>query len=260
MPSLELMGLMASMVLIGGVSAIMGLGGGVFCVPFLIFFLGLSFQKAAALSLVCTLATSAAGSVALDKARLAHSPLVVFLEMGAVLGALVGASLAPYLPERLFALLFAVIVAYAGWRMLGRLKPLSSEEAAQAPAAWPRHYPLGLLGCALAGILSGMLGVGGGPVKVPLQSELMGVPVRVALANSNIMVGITAGAGAAVYFTNGLIPAYLCGPCVLGIALGAFFGGRLAPRLKVEGLLLAFSILLFLLSLRMLWIAWAPGV
>ena len=91
---------------------------------------------------------------------------------------------------------------------------------------------------------------------MPLQSEVMKLPLRVAVANSNVMVGITAAVGAAVYYGRGEIQASTTAPCAVGVALGAYVGGRLAPRIKAPVLAYLFTALLGYLAVRMGWRAW----
>lgn len=261
MTPLELLVAFAGCILIGGVSALMGLGGGIFLVPLLTLHPDVGMRAAAGIALICTLATSAAGSVALDKAKLANLAAVAHLELAAALGAIVGAAyLAAVLPPRVVAGVFAAVVGYAAWRMLGRARaPTQDIEPTPEKPLKPVRYPLGMLGCGLAGTASGLLGIGGGPIKVPVQTEVMGFPLRIALANSNIMVGITAGVGAAIYYAQGWIPAGLLGPCALGIVLGAYGGGRLAPYVRANRLAYGFAGVLILVTLRMAWKALAPA-
>ena len=270
-------------------SAIMGLGGGLFLVPLLTLVPSITLDAARGTSLICTLATSAAGSLALDRSRLAEFDLVLTLELAAGLGALAGAwLLAPLLPKPLVYGAFALVVAFAGYRMATRKDPAkaasSGGSAEAAPEAEPspgepaapdasdpaepaptetepvaEAYPIrlgwGALGFAVSGIASGVLGIGGAPIKVPVQTEVCRVPLRVALANSNLMVGMTAGVGAAVYFGKGKIALTLVAPCALGIAIGAYLGGRIAPKLPVNRLRGAFTLILTIVAGRMLWAA-----
>ncbi len=243
---------------VGCVAAMMGLGGGVFLVPFFALGLGFPMREAAATGLVCALATSAAGSVALDKARLADLGRVARLEVPAALGALVGSALlAGLLPDRAVQGAFAAVMLFSAWRMLKRARQTERESA---PPGQPEVGPAegrrelgGIVGFFSAGAISGTLGIGCGPIKVPVQTELMGVPLRVALANANVMVGITAATGAAVYYARGDLPAAFVGPCALGTALGAYAGGLLAPRVRAQRLALAFSAILVAVGLRMGW-------
>lgn len=263
---------------VGVVSAIMGLGGGLFLVPLLTLIPSVSLDAARGTSLICTLATSAAGSVALDKARLAKFDLVLGFECTAGIGALVGVwFLRPHLPKQVVYGAFALLVIVAALRMArsalkapsklsdpesqpaeGAPAVGSGEEPAGAPTPAPEtEYPVrlgwGALGFVFSGIASGVLGIGGSPIKVPVQTEICRVPLRVALANSNLMVGITAGVGAALYFGEGQIALALVAPCALGISLGAYLGGLLAPKLPVHRLRWAFTLILAVVAARMLW-------
>jgi uncharacterized protein len=258
---------------VGVVSAIMGLGGGLFLVPLLTLIPSVSLDAARGTSLICTLATSAAGSVALDKARLAKFDLVLGFECAAGLGALVGVwFLRPHLPKHVVYGSFALLVIVAALRMArsalkapsklidpsSPAEESSAEETSKAPEAAPEtEYPVnlgwGALGFVFSGIASGVLGIGGSPIKVPVQTEVCRVPLRVALANSNLMVGITAGVGAALYFGEGQIALALVAPCALGISLGAYLGGLLAPKLPVDRLRWAFTLILAVVAARMLW-------
>lgn len=279
---------------VGVVSAIMGLGGGLFLVPLLTLHPAIGLDAARGTSLICTLATSAAGSVALDKARLAKFDLVLGFECAAGVGALIGVwLLLPILPKPVVYGAFALLVTVAAIRM-GRsalkppvdaaakepasaesVDPVASESpkaseaptASEAPAASeaptagapeaempaPIRLGWGALGFMVSGIASGVLGIGGAPIKVPVQTEVCRIPLRIALANSNLMVGITAGVGAALYFGEGKIALSLVAPCALGISLGAYLGGLVAPKLPVERLRWAFTLILAVVAVRMLW-------
>lgn len=249
---------------VGVVSAIMGLGGGLFLVPLLTLVPSISLDAARGTSLICTLATSAAGSVALDKARLAKFDLVLGFECAAGIGALVGVwFLRPHLPKPVVYGAFALLVTVAAIRMARsamKAQPQAqpSEESSPAPAPDPAEVePIrlgwGALGFVVSGIASGVLGIGGSPIKVPVQTEVCRIPLRIALANSNLMVGITAGVGAALYFGEGQIALALVAPCALGISLGAYLGGLLAPKLPVARLRWAFTLILAVVAARMLW-------
>jgi len=252
---------------VGVVSAIMGLGGGLFLVPLLTLVPSISLDAARGTSLICTLATSAAGSVALDKARLAKFDLVLFFECAAGVGALVGVwFLRPHLPKAVVYGAFALLVTVAAVRMARSAMgappkealpdsagEAASESAQSAGEGEPVRLGWGALGFVVSGIASGVLGIGGAPIKVPVQTEICRIPLRIALANSNLMVGITAGVGAALYFGEGKIALALVAPCALGISLGAYLGGRLAPKLPVDRLRWAFTLILAIVAVRMLW-------
>jgi uncharacterized protein len=113
------------------------------------------------------------------------------------------------------------------------------------------RFPVGVIGSVFAGVISALLGVGGGVVKVPLMNLAMGVPLRVATATSNLMIGITASASAIVYFLRGGIDPYVAGPTAVGVFLGALAGSRAAPRIDVRILRLLFVVVLAYTAVQM---------
>lgn len=244
--------------LAGALGAVLGLGGGIFIVPLLTLWLGVPIHQAAGTSLVCVLATSAAGSVALDRTRLADGRLVALLGVATVVGGAASGALAPRVEPRVVQALFGAATAWAAYRLLGRLRapaPPPAGDGAPPPSAGPVRYPAGVAACVGAGVASGLLGIGGAPVQVPVMTEVMRVPPPVAFATSNVIVGITAAASTAAYYGNGLIRVDLAAPCALASALGAFVGGRVAPRLPVRPLVTVFVVVLAYLTARMLWSA-----
>jgi hypothetical protein len=113
------------------------------------------------------------------------------------------------------------------------------------------RFPLGVLGSVFAGVVSALLGVGGGIIKVPLMNLAMGVPLRVATATSNLMIGITASASAIVYFLRGGIDPYVAGPTAVGVFLGAMAGSRAAPHINTGILRLLFVVVLGYTAIQM---------
>jgi len=102
------------------------------------------------------------------------------------------------------------------------------------PPYEPQRYPLGLGASLIAGALSGLLGIGGGPIKVPVMFIFMNVPLMVATATSNFMIGVTAAASAIVYYQRGDIQAQIAAPLAVGVFLGSLLGARLAPRIHTR--------------------------
>ncbi|MBX3469581.1 MAG: sulfite exporter TauE/SafE family protein [Planctomycetes bacterium] len=261
MTGAEMLLLSLACLLAGGVGATLGLGGGVFIVPLLTIWLGVPVHEAAGTSLVCVLATSAAGSVALDRTRLADPRLVAYLGVATVAGGAASAVVAPAVSPRLVFGLFGLATGWAAWRLVARLRaPAAAAQMGPAPPAeGPANLGVGVGACVGAGVASGLLGIGGAPVQVPVMTEVMRVAAPVAFATSNVLVGITAAASTAAYYGNGLIRADLAAPCALASAIGAYAGGRLAPRLPVRPLVTFFVVVLVYLTGRMLWKAIAPG-
>jgi hypothetical protein len=115
-----------------------------------------------------------------------------------------------------------------------------------------RHLGRGVVGATGAGVISALLGIGGGIIKVPLMHVSMGVPLRVATATSNMMIGITASASAVIYIIRGGIDPYVAGPTAIGVFLGATAGSRLAHRIDVRYLRILFVVVLLYTAIQML--------
>lgn len=249
-------------VAIGAVGAMLGLGGGVLLVPLLVLAFGVDQAHAAGTSFVVVLATSAAGSVALDRSRLADPRLVANLSAATVVGAIIGGALLPVAPVRLVRLLFAAMALVATYRLVRSQQAgaPAPEPPADAPRPPLRRLGVGQAGCVVTGVLSGLLGVGGAPIQVPLMHDVMGVPLPVAFATSSVMVGITAAASLAVAHAAGLVRADLAAPCALAASLGAYAGGRLAPKARPRPLVYLFAAVLLYVTGSMVWKAIAsPG-
>lgn len=250
--------------------SLLGLGGGVLIVPLLTLGFGLPLREAVGVSLVCVIMTSSAAAGVYLERHVANLRLGMTLELFTALGALAGGSIAFLLDERLIGLLFAGLLGYVAITM-ARARPAASLEAIElvvAPgvddAARPtildrlsgdryrvRNLGPGVIGAVGAGIASALLGIGGGIVKVPLMHLAMGVPLRVATATSNLMIGITAAASTVIYVIHGGIDPYVAGPTAIGVFLGATAGSRLGHRVDVGFLRLLFVVVLGYTALQM---------
>jgi hypothetical protein len=258
----------------GVFGSLLGLGGGILIVPLLTVGFGVSFREAVGVSLVCVIVTSSAAAGVYLERHLANLRLGMLLEVFTATGALVGGLVAFALPEQLLAGLFAILLAYTAISMLRRGRaaasppPATTDElgaadaGAQPPAssladeiAGPGYRPVRLAagagGSLGAGVVSALLGVGGGIVKVPLMHLVMGVPLKVATATSNLMIGVTAAASAIVYLLRGGIDPYVAGPTAVGVFVGAMVGSRLASRIHVDLLRLLFVGVLALTAVQM---------
>jgi uncharacterized protein len=246
----------------GGFGAMLGLGGGILIVPILTLGFGLPLTAAVGTSLVCVIATSTGAAAINVRAGRADVRLGITLGAATVIGAAAGGVIAGFLPERLLAGLLAALLAYVGVTMLRgvrrppppgvdpRVDP-AAPDGPDAPAyrtrrlGWGRAISLG------AGIQSGLLGIGGGIVTVPLIHLLMQAPMRVAVATSNFMIGLTAAAGAYAYLFRGDIDPRVAGPVVIGTTLGAAAGAMLASRLRVSWLSIVFVVVVGYVAVRM---------
>jgi hypothetical protein len=181
---------------------------------------------------MCVIATSSAAASIYVHRRWVDIRLSLLLELGTVAGAVSGALVVTLLPSALLKGLFGVFLLY-GAALMWRRPPRAEEEVVEeVPDYQVRNHPLGVGVCYLAGNVSGLLGIGGGPIQVPLMYLGMGVPLKVAAANSNFMMGVTAAAGALLYYGRGEILLALTAPLVLGVLLGARLGSRLAKRVR----------------------------
>ncbi len=223
--------------LAGLLGALMGLGGGIFLVPMLKLFFGLPIRIAVGTSLVGVIATSAGVAAFSPKAEAADVGLALRLELPTAGAAIAGGILAGAFPPRVLEIVFAGVVfftaiytIYKGRRHLAG----SSAERMFGQEYVLRHWAIGLSGAGLAGIVSGLLGVGGGFIKVPVMYSIMEAPLGVATATSNFMVGITAGASVFVYYGRGDVYPAVVIPAVTGVFLGAIAGASILPRLKVK--------------------------
>jgi uncharacterized membrane protein YfcA len=269
----------------GVFGSLLGLGGGVLIVPLLTLGFGLDMRTAVGVSLVSVIMTSSAAAGVYLERHVANLRLGMTLELFTATGALVGGLVAFLVDERLLSLLFAILLAYVAFTMARPRKATDPDvvgAAAGAGAATEAAMPLGpeddappgrrasilqdlsgadyavrnlgrgVMGSTGAGVISALLGVGGGIVKVPLMNLGMGVPLRVATATSNLMIGITAAASAVIYLFHGEIDPYVAGPTAIGVFIGATIGSRIAHRVDVRVLRLLFVVVLAYTAFAML--------
>ena len=246
------------LMVLGGVAAglfgsLLGLGGGLLIVPLLTIGFNLPLREAVGVSLVCVIVTSSAAAGVFLERRQANLRLGMVLELFTAMGAIAGGLIAFLLDERLLAGLFAALLVYVAVTMLrsgsGTEEPppdAAPTAASTGPLGEIRNVPLGVAGSVGAGIVSALLGIGGGLVKVPVMHLVMGVPLRVATATSNLMIGITASASAFVYVLRGGIDVYALGPTAVGVFVGATIGSRYGRRVGLRYLRWLFvGVLLF---------------
>ncbi len=236
----------------GAWGALVGLGGGIILVPVLSLWFGLPIKTAVGISLVCVIATSSAAAAVYVQRHWTDLRLGMVLELATVLGAITGAMVVTLLSDRIVKGLFGGFLVYAAVMMLRQRAESSEEKNGSLPAYEVRNYPLGLAVSYLAGSASGMLGIGGGPIKVPMMYLFMGVPLRVAAATSNFMIGVTASASAFLYYARGDMVVPVAAPLAVGVFAGALAGSKLSPRLRsrwIRWLLMPVLVYLALLML-----------
>ncbi len=283
--------LIAGGVAAGIFGSLLGLGGGILIVPLLTLGFGLPLREAVGASLIAVIVTSGASAGVYLERHVANLRLGMTLELFTASGALVGGLVAFLLPDRVLAGLFSALLCYTGVSMArrGLLRPAatpvspSGAEAAvlpigavggsrpvetgavadsarerdvldrlSGPGYRVRNLPLGIAGSLFAGVVSALLGVGGGIVKVPLMNLAMNVPLRVAAATSNLMIGVTGSSSAIVYLLRGGIDPYVAAPTAVGVFLGASLGSRTAHRVDLRVLRILFVAVMAYTALEML--------
>ena len=258
----------------GMLGSLLGLGGGIIVVPALTLLLGIDIRYAIGASVVSVIATSSGAAAAYVRQHLTNLRVAMYLELGTTTGALTGAFLAGRLAVRWLFVIFGVMMGYSALAMLRRRQEHLTT-AAGASDAWADRLRLhgeyfdpatgrqvayrvtrtrtGLALMYVAGVVSGLLGIGSGALKVPAMDLAMRLPIKVSTATSNFMIGVTAAASAGVYFARGDIDPFVAAPVAIGVLLGATLGSRLLGRLQNRSIRVLFVVVLLVVSAQMLW-------
>ncbi|HJU09491.1 MAG TPA: sulfite exporter TauE/SafE family protein [Candidatus Binataceae bacterium] len=263
-------GLFGLAILAGFIGSLSGLGGGVFIVPGLVLLAHMPMQVAIGASLISVVATSAGASVAFVRDGWTNLRVAMLLECATVSGALAGAYLAGVIRQDVLEFLFALMMLQSAYFSLSRqtddLLPVGDwwcsrlklgGEIANADGTVARygvvHLPWGACLMVVAGVMSGLLGVGAGALKVAAMDYLMRLPLKVSSATSNFMIGVTAGAGALVFLARGDVSTAVAAPVALGVTAGALVGSRILPQANVRALRLLFVVILLFIAVEMGW-------
>jgi uncharacterized membrane protein YfcA len=252
----------------GALGVALGLGGGIFLVPFLTLALGFPLKSAAAISLSTVIATSSAVSARRAGNQLINLRLGMLLEVATTIGSLLGGITAQFVAETTLQRLFGVVAMAVAFAMLSRI---NRRNVIADPAADPgrlggrfyeeesggivtyriRRLPLALFASFIAGNVSSLLGIGGGIIKVPVLNAWCGMPLRAAAATSALMIGVTATGGAIIYYGRGDLQPLLAAPAVLGVQAGSWVGARLAYGASVKWLKVLMAALLVIVAVLM---------
>jgi hypothetical protein len=253
----------------GVFGSLLGLGGGILIVPLLTLVFGLDLRQAVGVSLVAVIVTSGASAGVYLQRHVANLRLGMTLELFTAVGALIGGLVAFLLSDRVLAGLFAALLVYVAATIVrhgtaDEAAPPAEADAANTESEEPRfsaslggpgyavsNVGLGAAGSVGAGIVSALLGIGGGLVKVPVMHVIMGVPLRVATATSNLMIGVTASASAVIYLLRGEIDPFVAGPIAIGAFVGASAGSRVAHRIDLRLLRILFVVVLLYTAVQM---------
>jgi uncharacterized membrane protein YfcA len=254
----------------GLVGALTGLGGGVVIVPLLTSVFGVDIRYAVGASLVSVIATSLGSASTYIKKGYANLRLGMFLEVSTTIGALIGAFIATHVTVKILSLILAIVLIYSAY-LSQRPRPEQTEIMSPDPLAeylqlngtYPtpdgvipyqvRALPAGFSIMLVAGVLSGLLGIGSGAFKVLAMDQAMGLPFKVSTTTSNFMIGVTAAASAGVYLTQGYIDPGLSMPVMLGVLPGAFLGARILIGAKTQILRIIFSFVLVVMAFKMVY-------
>ena len=254
----------------GFLGALTGLGGGIVITPLLTLAFGVDIRYAIGATLVSVIATSSGAAAAYVREGFSNIRIGMFLEIATTVGAIVGAFLAAKISTAAIGVIFGIVLlhsAYVSSRprrdraldsradpLATRLKMDGSYPAPEGPTAYRVHaVPAGFGLMFGAGVMSGLLGIGSGAVKVIAMDQAMRLPFKVSTTTSNFMIGVTAAASAGVYLTRGYIDPSLAMPVMLGVLPGSLVGARILARAQTKLLRLIFGVVIAVLALEMIY-------
>ena len=256
--------------LAGLLGSLTGLGGGVIIVPLLTLYFGVDIHYAIGASLISVIATSSGAAIAYVRQGYSNIRIGMLLEIATTLGASGGALVAARVPANVIAMVFGGVLlttVYSASRVRAadeipkRSDPLAVRlrlEGSYPSDGGMKPYYVGhvlLAFCLMivAGLLSGLLGIGSGAMKVLAMDKAMGLPFKVSTTTSNFMIGVTAAAGAGIYFAQGYIDPGLAMPTMLGVLAGSLVGARVLAATRPRTLRLAFGAVVLILGVEMLY-------
>ncbi len=277
-PSVFEISLFLISIVAGIFGAVLGLGGGIIIVPALTLLFGVNIRYAVGASIVSVIATSSGAAAAYVRDHITNIRVAMLLEIATTIGALSGAILSPYIPQKFLFFLFASIMLFSAaamFRKRGQETPLkfapkdgskegndwwanrlrlnsSYPDGGQTIPYIVTRVPLGFTLMLGAGVISALLGVGSGSLKVPAMDSAMKLPIKVSSATSNFMIGVTAAASAGAYYMRGEILPFLVAPVALGVLLGSTLGAKLMMRLKGESIRKLFLAVLLVVAIEMI--------
>lgn len=254
----------------GFLGALTGLGGGVVIVPLLVSVFGVDIRYAVGASLVSVIATSLGAASTYIKQGYTNLRLGMFLEVATTIGALIGAMIATFISVKALSIVLAVVLLYSAFLSqqpkLDNLETDSPDSlgtylqlngtypAPEGVMSYQVHsVPGGFSVMLVAGILSGLLGIGSGAFKVLAMDQIMRIPFKVSTTTSNFMIGVTAAASAGVYLARGYIDPGLSMPVMLGVLPGAFLGAQVLIGAKTQTLRIIFSLVLVVMAFKMVY-------
>ncbi|OJW81802.1 MAG: permease [Bacteroidetes bacterium 46-16] len=254
----------------GLLGSLTGLGGGVVIIPMLTLIFHVDIRYAIGASLISVIATSSGAAAAYVKEGISNIRIGMFLEIATTMGAVAGALVAVYAPTQLIAVLFGIILLIsasvslrkrqekiisrpgkvAAWLRLNSSYPTKDGKEISYTVA---YVPGGFLMMMVAGVISGLLGIGSGALKVIAMDNIMKLPFKVSTTTSNFMIGVTAATSTGVYLSRGYSDPGLSMPIVLGVLGGAFVGSKVLVKAQTKSLRILFAIVITFLAIQMIY-------
>jgi uncharacterized protein len=255
--------------LAGLVGSLTGLGGGVVVIPLLTLVFHVDIRYAIGAALLASIANSSGAASAYIKEGITNIRLGMFLEIATTVGAVVGALIAIYTPTNTIAILFGCVLLFSAAMTLrkknqevltegSKLSAVLKLNSSYPTPTGPIDYKLKNVGAGfsimtVAGVMSGLLGIGSGALKVLAMDTAMKIPFKVSTTTSNFMIGVTAAASAVVYLQRGYMDPGIAFPVVLGVLGGAFTGAKLLTKINPSTLRIIFCIAITFVALEMIY-------
>lgn len=256
--------------LAGLLGALTGLGGGVIVIPALVLLFHIDIHYAMGASIISVIATSSGAAAAYLREGYTNLRVGIFLETAAVIGAVIGASLIAIVSPAFLAIVFSIVLFISAYLTINRKE---EKEIYSSSHPWStvlnldgtyplkgqkvnyfvQRVPLGLSIMGFAGIISGLLGIGSGTLKVLAMDQALRLPYKVSTTTSNFMIGITAAVSAGIYFMHGYIDPALTFPVMIGVIAGSFTGAKVLRNMNVRLLRIIFSIAICFVAIQMLY-------
>jgi len=274
--------LFAGALFAGFIGSLTGLGGGVIIVPLLTIGFGVDIRYAIGTSLISVIATSSGAASAYVKEGILNIRVGMFLEIATTSGAIAGAAIAFFAPTHAIAVIFGFVLLYsaivsfqkrkentmaenASEKRSGRMIELLKAKGTYPTAIGLKNYTLQHLGggyivMTFAGILSGLLGIGSGALKVIAMDSIMKIPFKVSTSTSNFMIGVTAAASAGIYLNRGYIDPVLSMPVMVGVLIGSLVGAKFLIKSRTKSIRLVFAIVITILAFEMIYNGLAKNI
>jgi uncharacterized membrane protein YfcA len=253
----------------GILGALLGIGGGVFFIPYLVLLLKVPIHQAIATGIVCVIATSSAAASVNVERGFANIRLGMVLEVATTTGAILGGFTANALSGEVLSKVFGSLLFLVAFLMIRRVWIGNGDATTSGKSGLIRgvyfdpamnkevvytvqRLPAALSFSLVAGNLSGMLGIGGGIVKVPVMNLICGIPIKAATATSNFMIGVTAVASAFIYYANNRVHPVITCAAIIGVLCGSMLGVTTSAKIRGRTVVLIFTVVLLILGMQMI--------